>query len=171
MPISSGDIQFRLSGGAPNTDPAASLGGAMSTVSGGLIATDVANALFDNVSADEAAGGDTEYRGIYVRNNHGSLTWGTVKAWIETQTVSAGTSLEIGLATEAAGAAMATIPNEGTAPAGVTFSAPADKAAGLAVGNLTPGQYRGLWVKRIVDDTTGPQADSGKLRAEGDTPA
>jgi len=70
MPIVSTDIEYRLSGGTTNTDPDASLGGAMSTAVGGLITSGAANNLFDDVTGDESAAGDTEYRCFYVTNDH-----------------------------------------------------------------------------------------------------
>jgi hypothetical protein len=61
-------IVFRLSGGAGNTDPAASLGGVMSSTAVG------SNTLFDTVSAAEALSGDTEYRCYYVKNTNATDT-------------------------------------------------------------------------------------------------
>src|SRR5512134_252046 len=114
MPIASTDIKFRISGGASNTDPALALGGAMSTVAGGLITTDVVNNLWDNVSGDESSAGDIEYRGIYIRNEHGSLTLTGAKIWISADTTSANDEVDIALADEAIDVAMETIANEGT---------------------------------------------------------
>lgn len=115
MPIVAGDIEYRLSGGAANTSPAASLGGAMSTVGGGVITTAVLNNLFDDVSSTEATAGDIEYRGFYVKNNHGSITWESVVAWIESLTSSADSEFDIALADEAVGVAMETIARSASA--------------------------------------------------------
>ena len=87
MAIAETDILYKLSGGTTNTSPAASLGLAMSTQSGGIIVkTKTFNSIFDDVSGAEAAAGDIEYRCIYVHNNHGSLTLTSAKVWIETNT-------------------------------------------------------------------------------------
>jgi hypothetical protein len=172
MPIAATDIEYRLSGGANNTDPNASLGGAMSTLAGGLIATGVDNNLFDDVSGDEAAVGRTEYRGFYVRNNHGALTWQGVVAWLSALTTSADTEFDIGLAVEAVNTAMATIANETTAPAGVTFSRPTTKATGLVIGNIPAGQFKGIWIRRTVNPGAAAfNADAGTVSVSGDTAA
>ena len=54
MPIVAGDIDFRLSGGAANSDVNASLGGAKSSTE--LVDATLHN-LFDQVSGDEAQAG------------------------------------------------------------------------------------------------------------------
>lgn len=169
MPITSTDIQFRFSGGSGNTDPNASLGGVMST-------TEITNAtlhnLFDIVSGDEAAPGDTEYRGIYVLNNHGSLTWEAVFFWINLQTTSPDTSLAIALAGEGVNATMETIANESTAPAGESFTSPSTKGTGLSLGNLAAGQRYGLWLRRTVNGGTAAfDTDTTIIQVEGDTAA
>lgn len=52
-------LVFRLTGGASNSDPDASLGGVMSNTE---ISGTALNNLFDDVSPDEATSGSTEYR-------------------------------------------------------------------------------------------------------------
>lgn len=169
MAITTTDIEYRLSGGASNTAPASSLGGAMSTVGGGVITSAAANNLWDDVSGAESAAGDVEYRGIYIRNNHGSLTWQNVVTWLDSLTSSADTEFQIGLATEAINVAMATIANESTAPAGVSFSGPTTKGAGLSIGNIPNGQFKGIWIKRTVNAGAAAASDTGSIRCEGDT--
>src|SRR5262245_4328854 len=115
MPITATDILFPLSGGAANSDPNAALGGAPSSTQAGAT-------LFDDVTGAESAAGDTEYRGVYVKNNHGSLTWQQVKVWISADTPSADTDADIALAAEAVNVNMASIANENTAPGSVTFT-------------------------------------------------
>lgn len=172
MAITATDLKLRLSGGASNTSAAAALGGAMSTVGGGIITTDQLNNLWDDVSGDESEAGDTEYRGIYVRNEHGSLTWTNPVIWIESQTPSGDTVIEIALADEAASVAMETIANENTAPTGPSFSQPANKAAGLALTSLAPNAYRGVWVKRIVSASASAyDNDTYTLKYSGETSA
>ena len=59
-------LEFRLTGGSDNTDPNASLGGAMSSTT---ITSGQLNNLFDDVQPDEASSGDSEYRAIDVYNS------------------------------------------------------------------------------------------------------
>ena len=171
MAIASSDIEYRLSGGASNTDPAAALGGAMSTVAGGIITSGNANNLWDDVSSSEAAAGDTEYRGFYVKNKHATLTWENVVVWIDSLTSSADTEFDIALADEAVNVAMETIANESTAPSGPSFTRPTTKGAGLSIGNIPAGQYKGIWIKRTVTAGAAAANDSGSIRCEGDTAA
>jgi hypothetical protein len=169
MPIVAGDIKIRLSGGSGNTDPNASLGGVKSS-------TEVTDAslhnLFDVVSSGESSSGDTEYRCIYVHNGHATLTLQSAKVWIQSQTSSGDTSMEIALAGEGLNATAETIANESTAPAGETFSAPSTEGAGLTLGNIPAGQHYAVWVKRIVNAAAAAfNTDTAILRVKGDTAA
>lgn len=165
MPIVSSDIKFRLSGGSGNTSAAASLGGAMST------STDAPASIFDDVSSAESAAGSTEYRCVYVLNNHGSLTLQNAKIWIEANTPSATTTVAIALGGEGLNGTAETVANETTAPVGETFSAPANEGAGLSLGNIPFGQKYPVWIRRTVDAGTAAAADSFTLRVKGDTAA
>jgi hypothetical protein len=157
MAIVAGDIDFRLSGGAGNSDVNASLGGAKSSTE---VATNVAANLFDHVSGTESAAGDTEYRCIYYHNAHGSLTAQSAKVYITSNTTSTGDALAIGVGTAAINGTEQTIANESAAPSAVSFSAPADYATGLALGNIPAGQHIAIWVRRIVDAGAGAKTDN-----------
>lgn len=168
MPIISTDIQYRLSGGAGNTDINASLGGVKSSTS---VGTGLHN-LFDVVSSAEASSGDTEYRCVYVHNNHGTLTMQSAKIWIVTNTPSTDTSIEIALGSSAVNGTEQTIANENTAPTGVTFSAPASEGASLSIGDIPAGQHKAVWIKRIVNAGAGAyNDDSATIRVKCDTAA
>ena len=68
---------------------------------------------------------DTEYRCFYVHNAmHATLTMQNSVIWIQSNTTSADTSIEIALGSSAVNGTEQTIANENTAPTGVTFSAP-----------------------------------------------
>ena len=168
MPITATDILFKFSGGAGNSDPNASLGGAMSTTQ---ITSATLHNLFDVVTGAESSAGDTEYRGFYVQNNHGSLTWLAPTVWIESEAAS-GASAAIALAGEAVNVAMETIANESTAPVGESFTSPTTKGTGLVIADIPPGQFKGIWIRRTVPTSTGAQAaDNAQIRVEGDTNA
>lgn len=169
MPIASTDIHYRLSGGAANSDVNASLGGAKSSTQ---ITSASLHNLFDLVTAAESSPGDTEYRGIYVHNNHGTLTLQSTVVWVQTETPSSGTQMDLALAGEGLNGTMETVADESTAPVGETFSHPTTKAGGLSMGNIPAGQHYGLWIRRVVSASTGAaSADAGILRVEGDTAA
>lgn len=60
------------------------------------------NDIFDAVQPIESYTGDTEYRVIYIKNNHPTLTALGLKVYIKTQTTSTDTSVKIGLGAKAA---------------------------------------------------------------------
>jgi hypothetical protein len=168
MPIVDADIKFYLSGGAANADPNAALGGAISSVE---IVDNTLSNLFDRVTGAESAAGDTEYRCFFVKNTHATLTYQGAKIYIDTNTPSPDTSIEISVATET-GSPVQTIANEGAAPSGQSFSAPASEGAALSIGDLAPGVTKGIWVKRIVNAGAGAYAsDSVIIKVVGDTDA
>lgn len=161
MAIISTDIQYRLSGGSSNSDPAASLGGVKSSTA--------ASNYFDDVSSAEASAGDTEYRCIYVHNNHGTLSLIGAKVFIQTNTPSSDTDVAIGLGSSAINGTEQTVADESTAPTGVSFSAPTTYAAGLSIGDLAAGAHKAVWVRRTVNAGAAAYPDSFTLRVQGDT--
>lgn len=169
MAITATDIELRLSGGASNTDPNLALGGAMSTVGGGLVVTDTLNNDMNDITGDEASAGIIIYHGYYYKNNHGSLTYITPVIWISSQTTSGTTDIAIAIADEAKNIAIETVATETTAPVGPTFSAPANKGAGLALGSLNAGDYRGWWARYTVNAGTTAILDAYTIAIEGDS--
>ena len=162
MPIISTDIQYRLSGGAGNSNANASLGGAKSS-------TAAPSNLFDDVSGAEASSGDTEYRCIYVHNNNGTLSLQNAVLWIQANTT--GNRLAVGLGSSALNGTEQTVADESTAPASVTFTQPSTKGAGIALGTIPAGQHRAVWVRRTVAAAAPANNDTYTLRVEGDTAA
>ena len=168
MAVSPSDVIIRLSGGSINTDPDASLGGVMSNTSPDPIAL---NNLFGNVSAGESAAGSIDYRCVYILNNHGTDTLNSVAIWFNGDSPAAGSAM--GLALDPAGIDedATTIANETTAPAGVTFLTPYAEIDAIAIGNLGPGQYIGVWLRRTIEAGADAYANDGvTLRIKG-TPA
>ena len=180
MAITATDVLFKLSiktGAAGNAaaqpDVNQSLGKYISTTP----LTDASlNNLFDDVSGDENAASDVEYRCIFIHNAHATLTWQSVVAWILSQ-VAGGANIDIavdGVAASAIAAAAAQadeVANENTAPTGETFSAPTTKATGLSLGNLAAGYCRAIWVRRTSTNSAALDNDDFFLKVEGDTGA
>lgn len=169
MAIVAGDLKIYLSGGAGNTDPNASLGGIISTTE---IVDNTTHNLFDQVSGTESLAGSIEYRGIYLKNTHGSLTAQSTKVYISSNTGSADTTIDIALDGGATDATMETIANETTAPSGESFTAPTTYAGGLSIGSLPAGQKKGIFVRRTV--TAGAAAvndDAVTIKYDCDTAA
>jgi hypothetical protein len=171
MPIATTDLLIRLSGGSSNSSVNASLGGVMSTTT--AVTDNVTHNLFDQVDGTESAAGDTEVRGVYLLNNHGSLTAQNVRVYISSNTASGDTDIKLALAGEGLNATMETVANENTMPAGETFSNTCiDYATGLNMGNIPFGQRYGLWIQRVV--TAGAAAvndDAVTIKYDCDTAA
>lgn len=178
MPIASTDILYRLS---INTGPGNStaqpngndsLGGFMSTT----VAANTLHAWLDEVTGDENAAGDVEYRCIFAYNAHATLTLTAAKAWISAETAG-GANIAIALdqtgvvAGNLATAQAERVANENTAPTGETFSSPTTKATGLSIGDIPAGSCIGIWVRRTATNSAPLDNDSVTIRVEGDTAA
>lgn len=165
MPIVAAEIQYRLSGGAANTDPNASLGGAKSTT----VLSSAQNGFWDLITSAEATAGDTEYRCFYVHNANATLTLQAPRIWIATNTT--GNRISIGIGTSATNGTEQTIANESTAPTGVTFTQPTDFTGGIALADIPAGQHRAVWIRRVIPAAAGASNDTYTLRVQGDTAA
>lgn len=157
-----------LSGGTANSVGNNSLGGIISSteVSGSL------NSFWDVVSGTESSVGDVEFRCLYVKNNHGSLTLYNAYVWISTNTPSTDTTVAIALGAAAINATEAAIADESAVPPAVSFSAPSSYATGLLIGDIPAGQYKAVWVRRTVSAGAAAYAsDSVTISAQGDTEA
>lgn len=179
MPIVASDIVFRYSvktGSAGDTvagTAAGSLGKYVSTTAwaGG------AGTLFDTITGDENAASTVDYRCIFVLNNHASITLENAVVYVSAETAG-GASVAIAVdniaasAKTSASAQAAEIATETTAPTGVgAFSTPTTKGAGLALGSLTPGQVRAVWIRRTAANSAAINADGFTLTVAGDTAA
>lgn len=163
MPVTASDIQLRLSGGALNSNPLLSLGGAKSSVQVTLAT------LFDSVADTESTAGRSEVRCVYLHNAHATIAWEDVVAWLTANTANSATNIQIGLGSSAANGVEQTVGAEQSTPVSVTFSSPSAKVDGLAVGDIPAGQHRALWFRRIVTAGSGASTDTATLRAEGAT--
>ena len=166
MPIVAGDIKIYLSGGAGNTDPNAALGGIISTTE--LVDNSLHN-LFDVVGSAEASIGDVEYRCVYVKNTHGSLSWQNVVAWISSQSTAA---ISIALAGEGLNGTAETVGGEDSAPVGEAFTSPVTEGAGLSLGTMAAGDHYPIWIRRTVSAAQSALSnDTAVLSLKGDTAA
>lgn len=166
--IAAANVKFRLSGGAANPLGDSSLGGVISSE---LMPASL-NALFDRVNSAEALAGDVEYRCVYLKNSHATLTLYAATVWLAANTPSPDTSVSIGLGTAAVNATEQTVADESTAPSGVSFSAPASYGAGLVIGDIPPGQHKAVWIRRTVSAAAAAyNGDIFALGWQGDTGA
>jgi hypothetical protein len=175
--IVAGDILTKYSttaGAAGNSTAgtaAGSLGKYISTTqwTGGAL-----NDLFDDISGDENAASEAEYRCIFVHNNNGANVYENCVVWISAE-VGGGANVAIGVDTTAAspiaqaGVQALTIANEDTAPGGVTFTSPTTKVTGIVLGNIGTGQCKAFWVRRTATNSAALSADGVTFSIAGDT--
>jgi hypothetical protein len=83
MPIVAADIVHRNSKSGASADGEASPDGLGGYMSSEAITDDTVENLFDNVTSAESEAGATEYRAMFILNDHGSLTYEAVRAWLE----------------------------------------------------------------------------------------
>lgn len=179
MPIASTDLLIKLSttaGAAGNS----TAGGAAGTSLGKYISTTqitdaTLNNLFPDVTGDENAASNVDYQAVFVHNNHATLTLQNPVIYMSAE-VAGGASAAIAVDSTAASAlANATaqalqIATKNTAPAGpLTFSSPTTKAAGLALGNIGPGQVKAFWIRRTSSNSTALNNDGVTVTVAGDT--
>lgn len=168
MPIADTDILLRLSGGAAQSDPNASLGGAMSSVA---IVDNTLHNLFDRVSGAESTAGDTEYRCFYVLNNHATLPLQAAKIWIDSETSHAGENVTMALDGGAMNAtAEGPVADENTAPSGESFVEAATEGAALTIGDIPATQKKAIWLKRVTGAGTLAKSNyTVVIKVKGDT--
>lgn len=168
-------IRYRLTGGAANTSPAASIGGAMSTAAGGIITDNAANNLWDDVSGAESAAGDIEYRCIAIQN-FGDQTLVGPKVWIDDQGSGvAGSNIAFGYDTAAIGAtptAVSTTANEDTAPGSpaITWNTVTTEGTAIAVGaDIPAGSAKLVWLRRTITAAATAGTDVPSITCKGDS--
>jgi len=180
MPIASTDILYKYSvttGSAGNTTAGTAAGSLGKYISTTPVIDATLDNLFDDVTGDENAAGDVEYRCIFIHNNHATLTLQRTVVWMASE-VSGGANVAIALdnigvtAVGSSSAQAATDVNEDTAPTGVgAFSSPSSKAAGLSIGDIPPGSVAAVWIRRTATNSAAQNNDGVTLRVEGDTAA
>lgn len=164
--ITSSDLKVLLSGGASNADPDASLGGAVSSVE---LVDNTLNNLFDTVVGQESQTGDKEYRCIYIKNNHATLSLINPVVYVASQTTSETTDLKISVATET-GSPVQSLPNENTQPSGQTFVLADGESNAISLGSdLAPGEVKALWVEWDITAGTVAIIDSATIQVRGET--
>ena len=161
-------LQFRLTGGASNSDPDASLGGIMSS---NQLSSTAMNNLFDNVTPTEATSGDTEYRMIDIYNA-GDAAAESVELYMSSATTSTDSVIHLGYDatnnSHASGADLEELADESTAPASpvITF-AERTSASKLSLPDIAVGQAVRVGVKRVISSSASNTAnDTGTIAVE-----
>ena len=169
--IASTNLHWHLSGTASNnTDPAASIGGAISTV------PVVAATIFDDVTGDEALAGLVTYRCVFFQNaddNATGLTTG--KAWL-TGTPATGETIAVAITGSGTATTVEVAATETGTVAALTWSThlqASAKSAGLSLtGTLGPSQCQAIWLRRSIGAScAATNNDTWTLNVEGDSTA
>ena len=195
MAITENDLKKYLTGatsdGGAQSDPDQSLGNYRSSTE---IVDENDNNIFDDVSGAESQAGDTEYRCICFKNEHGSLELQNARVYLADADIGTGNSIAFAVEVPATGSETGgnaqSVANESTAPqvnttdhngtgSGVSdWSTATDYNNGVPVSqgshdaNLGVGEIVFVWVRRTIG--TGASAASGvnfTVRLEGDTAA
>jgi hypothetical protein len=130
--------------------------------------------VFPDATGDENANSNSDYQCVFIINNHATLTLQNAVVWLVSE-VAGGASYSLGAdptAASAKGASAAqavSVADKNTAPAGVTFTAPTSKGAGIALGNIGPAQVKAFWVRRALSNSSALTNDGATFRVEGDT--
>lgn len=144
MPIIPSDLKFYLSGGAANTNPNNSLGGAISSTQ---VVSNKLHNLFDVVNNLDSVNGAIEYRCIYVKNTSFDFILQNTKLTILSNTSSPDTSIEVSWGTSAINGTEQTVANETTAPTGMSWTT----GTTTSIGTLQAQGHKAIWIKRIVN--------------------
>lgn len=151
MPVLPENVQFRLSGGATNTNPFGSLGGAKSSTQ---MKDDMLDALFDPISVNQREVGHTDYYGIYIHNNSSTSQMSNTKIWFTVVS----SMITMGLGTSPVNGTEQSINPDTNPPAGINFSQPTGENSAILVGNIPAQQHRFIWFRRVVPANAPPTA-------------
>lgn len=159
------DILFLYSGGIGNYDPDMSIGGAASSSE---IVSNVLENLFNEVSLNEREAGLVDYRCFYILNNHATDSLLLTALFIQSNTESPDTTVELGLGPAGVNGEAQVIADRLTAPVGVTFLDYPSSGSGLSIGTLLAGDFVSVWVRRTVSALAStPAEDPFTLRLTG----
>ena len=169
MAIVATDIKKYLSGGAANANPNAALGGAISATE---IVDNTINNLFAAAPGSESAAGSVKYRAFFIKNTHATLTYQGAVIYISSNTPSSDTTVKIALADEAVGTGtIETIANEDAAPVGPVFSLANGVGNAITIGDVAPGEMKGIWVEWTLGAATVAVNDEMTITLRGETEA
>jgi hypothetical protein len=146
MVIRPTDIQLRKS--ANTVSGITSLGGAITST----LITQSTGSIWDEITGPELTGsvvGEYEVRCVYAINiNPSRETLLGVQVYIQQNTVSPYTDIDIGLGSSGIGQVEQTVANENTIPVGVRFSFARGEENALVIGDIPYGSYCPIWIRR-----------------------
>ena len=183
MAVTASDIKFYLSGGSSNSSGDASLGGAISSTE---IPAYVMDGLMDQVSGKESKAGDTNYRIIYLKNNHATDDALNVEIYFDQDATNkqrndAGvlispavddpivynSEITMALYPGSVNVAAAALADEATAPAGsIVYSSAQGEPNALAIGTIPATQFKAIIIRRVIPANT-PAKDINHILVSG----
>jgi len=95
MPIVVADLIYYLTKSTASADGEAGGNGLGGYRSSDAITTNTDNNLFDDITGAESASGDAEYRAMMIKNTHASLTLGSPKVWMDSNSPQTALTVEL----------------------------------------------------------------------------
>ena len=162
MTIAADQLQFFLSGGAINTDPNYSIGGAISSAP----VLGVLNNLFRDVNSDEASLGRTDYRCVYIKNTSSSASLYEAEVYVFSQS-SGGSNVVIGISPSPVGTTAPLLAVDTLNPSGVAFQETSPSSR-ISIGTIGPNSAVPVWIKRTTSaGTSFKELDNFVLKITG----
>lgn len=152
MPVQSSLVRFQLSGGEANENPNLSLGSQVSIATNRNIVSNFLHNLFDEVTNTEAVSGEYEYRHFYYRNG-ATFKVKNAKLMVLADQTSIWSKLEFAKGTANNGNVEQSVPDENTAPVGISDSnwKIPNALNPLLLGDVEAGSTASIWVRRKVE--------------------
>lgn len=178
MSVQATDLKFYKSS-ASTTNANNTSGNLVGSIGGAISTTQITSGqlhdLFDAVLASEAQAGRIEYRCIYVVNSNTTpQTLYDARVFVQTNTVSADSSIEIALDPAAVGTdstiSLTDELDSDNKLSGLTFSPASDFDNGLVIGDVAGnGGKNAIWIKRTINAGASAANESAVIQFQGDT--
>ena len=161
------------------TDSNNTLGNEIESLGGSITESELQSGalhdLFDAVTSAEAVSGRDEYRCIYLKNTNNTQTLYDAKVYIQSNTPSIDSAIEIALDPADVGVdsniLLADEVDTSALTSGLVFSSAPDSANALSIGDIAAGEYKAIWIKRLISPNAQAALDGCTLAFRGDTDA
>ena len=111
------------------------------------------NNLFTDISGTDTISGTTIYKALFVKNTDVSM-WNNGKIFIYSMVGSSYEDIYFG-AESHVGGYIQTISDKYTSPTGVSWYNPDDIESGISIGDITPQNFFGFWIKKVIIPSSG----------------
>ena len=131
--------------------------------------------LFPDVTGDENAAQNVDYKCLFLANNHATLTLQRPIVWLFSE-IAGGANTAVaadgrGSVPKNSSAQQATIiASKNAVPIGISaFTLATTKATGLQIGDIPPLNCVAFWIRRTATNSVAQVNDGVSVRIEGDT--